>query len=98
MGSNVSDSILTLAFAYVVLVLPYCYRALDSAWVRSMSRPGGRGAGRQPFDDVARDRAERLKCILNATLLSVALVPASLRSPTTCLQQPAGRASAPGSR
>ena len=27
---NVSDSILTLAFAYLILVLPYCYRALDA--------------------------------------------------------------------
>ncbi len=30
LGTNVSDSILTLALAYVVLVLPYCYRALDA--------------------------------------------------------------------
>ena len=30
LGTNVSDNILTLAFAYVVLVLPYCYRSLDA--------------------------------------------------------------------
>lgn len=30
LGTNFSDSILTLGFAYVVLVLPYCYRALDA--------------------------------------------------------------------
>src|SRR6266851_8988421 len=30
MAENLSDSILTLAFAYVILVLPYTYRALDA--------------------------------------------------------------------
>ncbi len=30
LGNNVSDSILTLSFAYAILVLPYAYRALDA--------------------------------------------------------------------
>src|SRR2546429_7886179 len=30
LNNNFSDSILTLSLAYVVLVLPYCYRAIDA--------------------------------------------------------------------
>ena len=39
------DSPLTLAFAYVILVLPYAYRAIDSGLGRSTCRPCRRPRG-----------------------------------------------------
>src|SRR5882762_2689855 len=63
MGSNFSDSILTLSLAYVVLVLPYCYRALAA------------GLGASWFAVMWRSIVPNISnAILNATLLSVALV------------------------
>jgi len=78
MGSNLSDSILTLAFAYVVLVLPYCYRALDAGLgaidVKTLSE-AARSLGANWFDVMWRVIVPNVSnAILNATLLSVALV------------------------
>jgi putative spermidine/putrescine transport system permease protein len=78
MGSNVSDSILTLSFAYVVLVLPYCYRALDAGLgaidVKTLSE-AARSLGASWFDVMWRVIVPNVSnAILNATLLSVALV------------------------
>jgi len=78
MGTNFSDSILTLSLAYVVLVLPYCYRALDA---------GLGGIDVKTLSEAARSLGARWdqvmlgiivpnisNAILNALLLSVALV------------------------
>jgi putative spermidine/putrescine transport system permease protein len=78
MGSNVSDDIRTLAFAYVVLVLPYCYRALDAGLgaidVKTLSE-AARSLGASWFDVMWRVIVPNVSAaILNATLLSVALV------------------------
>jgi putative spermidine/putrescine transport system permease protein len=78
LGSNVSDSILTLAFAYVVLVLPYCYRALDAGLgaidVKTLSE-AARSLGASWFSVMWRIIVPNISnAILNATLLSVALV------------------------
>src|SRR5437899_10127702 len=78
MGSNVSDSILTLALAYVVLVLPYCYRALDAGLggidVKTLSE-AARSLGASWLDVMWRIIVPNISnAILNATLLSVALV------------------------
>lgn len=78
LASNVSDSILTLAFAYVVLVLPYCYRALDAGLgaidVKTLSE-AARGLGASWFAVMWRVIVPNISnAILNATLLSVALV------------------------
>jgi putative spermidine/putrescine transport system permease protein len=78
MANNVSDSILTLSFAYVILVLPYAYRALDAGLsaidVKTLSeaaRSLGAGWGTVMWRIVAPNMSGAL---LNATLLSVALV------------------------
>ncbi|HKW71037.1 MAG TPA: ABC transporter permease subunit [Candidatus Dormibacteraeota bacterium] len=78
LGNNVSDNILTLAFAYVVLVLPYCYRALDAGLgaidVKTLSE-AARSLGASWVDVMWRVIAPNISnAILNATLLSVALV------------------------
>ena len=78
LGTNVSDSILTLALAYVVLVLPYCYRALDAGLggidVKTLSE-AARSLGANWLDVMWRIIVPNISnAILNATLLSVALV------------------------
>lgn len=78
LGSNVSDSILTLAFAYIVLVLPYCYRAIDAGLgaidVKTLSE-AARSLGASWFSVMWRVIVPNISnAILNATLLSVALV------------------------
>ena len=78
MGSNFSDSILTLSLAYVVLVLPYCYRALDAGLgaidVKTLSE-AARSLGASWFAVMWRIIVPNISnAILNATLLSVALV------------------------
>jgi len=78
LGTNFSDSILTLAFAYVVLVLPYAYRALDAGLgaidVKTLSE-AARSLGAGWFSVMWRVIAPNISnAILNATLLSVALV------------------------
>ena len=78
MGINFSDSILTLAFAYVVLVLPYCYRALDAGLgaidVKTLTE-AARSLGASWFTVMWRVIVPNISsAILNATLLSVALV------------------------
>jgi putative spermidine/putrescine transport system permease protein len=78
LGTNVSDSILTLAFAYIVLVLPYCYRALDAGLgaidVKTLSE-AARSLGASWFSVMWRVIVPNISnAILNATLLSVALV------------------------
>jgi putative spermidine/putrescine transport system permease protein len=78
LGANLSDSILTLAFAYIVLVLPYCYRALDAGLgaidVKTLSE-AARSLGASWFGVMWRVIVPNISnAILNATLLSVALV------------------------
>jgi len=78
LGTNVSDSILTLAFAYVVLVLPYCYRAIDAGLgaidVKTLSE-AARSLGASWLTVMWRVIVPNISnAILNATLLSVALV------------------------
>jgi putative spermidine/putrescine transport system permease protein len=78
MGINFSDSILTLAFAYVVLVLPYCYRALDAGLsaidVKTLSE-AARSLGANWFTVMVRVIVPNISsAILNACFLSVALV------------------------
>jgi len=78
LGTNVSDSILTLALAYVVLVLPYCYRAIDAGLgtidVKTLSE-AARSLGASWFAVMWRVIVPNISnAILNATLLSVALV------------------------
>ena len=78
MGTNFSDSILTLAFAYVVLVLPYCYRALDAGLsaidVKTLSE-AARSLGASWFAVMVRVIVPNMSsAILNACFLSVALV------------------------
>jgi putative spermidine/putrescine transport system permease protein len=78
MGINFSDSILTLAFAYVVLVLPYCYRALDAGLsaidVKTLSE-AARSLGASWFTVMVRVIVPNISsAILNASFLSVALV------------------------
>lgn len=75
---NLSDSILTLAFAYLILVLPYSYRALDAGLsaidLKTLSEAArSLGAG---WDTVMlRIVVPNMStAILNASLLSVALV------------------------
>jgi putative spermidine/putrescine transport system permease protein len=77
-ATNVIDSILTLAFAYVILVLPYAYRALDAGLsainVKTLSeaaRSLGAGWGTVIFRVIAPNMSA---AVLNAALLSVALV------------------------
>jgi putative spermidine/putrescine transport system permease protein len=78
LGTNFSDSILTLAFAYVVLVLPYCYRTLHAGLaaidVKTLSE-AALSLGANWFDVILRVIVPNISnAILNATLLSVALV------------------------
>jgi putative spermidine/putrescine transport system permease protein len=78
MGTNFSDSILTLSLAYVVLVLPYCYRALDAGLaaidVKTLSE-AARSLGAGWFSVMWRVIVPNISnAILNALLLSVALV------------------------
>ncbi|MHB8589159.1 MAG: ABC transporter permease [Candidatus Dormibacteraceae bacterium] len=78
MGTNFSDSILTLSFAYVILVLPYCYRALDAGLsaidVKTLSE-AARSLGASWFTVMWRVIVPNISsAILNATFLSVALV------------------------
>lgn len=78
LGTNVSDSILTLGLAYIVLVLPYCYRALDAGLgsidVKTLSE-AARSLGASWFSVMWRIIVPNISnAILNATLLSVALV------------------------
>ncbi len=78
MSINVSSSILTLAFAYLILVLPYAYRALDTGLaaidVKTLSeaaRSLGAGWGTVIWRIMIPNMSSAL---LNACLLSVALV------------------------
>jgi putative spermidine/putrescine transport system permease protein len=78
MADNVSDSILTLAFAYVILVLPYAYRALDAGLsainVKTLSE-AARSLGAGWATVIYRVIAPNMSAaVLNAALLSVALV------------------------
>jgi len=72
------DSALTLAFAYLVLVLPYSYRALDAGLsaldlktLSEAARSLGAGWGTVMLRVIAPNMSGAL---LNACLLSVALV------------------------
>lgn len=78
MANNVSDSILTLSFAYVVLVLPYAYRALDAGLsaidLKTLSE-AARSLGAGWTSVIFRVIAPNISgALLNACLLSVALV------------------------
>jgi putative spermidine/putrescine transport system permease protein len=75
---NLNDSILTLAFAYLILVLPYSYRALDAGLsaidlktLSEAARSLGAGWGTVMLRVVVPNMST---AILNASLLSVALV------------------------
>ncbi len=81
MGNNLGDaggSILTLAFAYLVLVLPYAYRALDAGLgaidVKTLTE-AARSLGAGWFTVMWRIIVPNIgSAILNAAFLSVALV------------------------
>jgi putative spermidine/putrescine transport system permease protein len=78
MGINFSDSILTLSFAYAILVLPYAYRALDAGLaaidVKTLSE-AARSLGAGWFTVMWRVIVPNISsALLNAGLLSVALV------------------------
>ena len=75
---NVTDSILALSFAYLILVLPFAYRALDAGLgsidlktLSEAARSLGAGWGTVMLRVVAPNISS---AILNASLLSVALV------------------------
>jgi len=75
---NVTDSILALAFAYLILVLPYAYRSLDGGLatidlktLSEAARSLGAGWGTVMWRVVVPNMTS---AILNASLLSVALV------------------------
>jgi len=75
---NITDSILALAFAYLILVLPYAYRALDAGLaaidlktLTEAARSLGAGWGTVMLRIVVPNIPT---AILNASLLSVALV------------------------
>ena len=75
---NLSDSILTLSFAYLVLVLPYTYRTLDAGLaaidlktLTEAARSLGAGWGTVMVQVVVPNMSS---AILNACLLAVALV------------------------
>jgi putative spermidine/putrescine transport system permease protein len=75
---NVTDSILALAFAYLILVLPYAYRSLDAGLstidlktLSEAARSLGAGWGTVMWRVVVPNMTS---AILNACLLSVALV------------------------
>jgi putative spermidine/putrescine transport system permease protein len=78
LGTNLSDNILTLAFAYIVLVLPYSYRALDAGLsaidLKTLSE-AARSLGAAWPDVILRVIVPNISnAILSACLLSVALV------------------------
>jgi putative spermidine/putrescine transport system permease protein len=78
LNDNFSDSILTLAFAYLILVLPYAYRALaaglEAVDVRTLSE-AARSLGAGWITVMWRVIVPNMSgAILNACLLSVALV------------------------
>jgi putative spermidine/putrescine transport system permease protein len=78
LATNLSDSILTLSFAYVILVLPYTYRALDAGLsaidVKTLSE-AARSLGAGWSTVIWRVIAPNMSgALLNACLLSVALV------------------------
>jgi putative spermidine/putrescine transport system permease protein len=78
MGNNFSDSILTLSFAYAILVLPYAYRALDAGLaaidVKTLSE-AARSLGAGWPTVIWRVIVPNISsALLNAALLSVALV------------------------
>lgn len=75
---NLSSSILTLAFAYLILVLPYSYRALDAGLssidlktLSEAARSLGAGWGTVMWRVVVPNMRSAL---INASLLAVALV------------------------
>jgi putative spermidine/putrescine transport system permease protein len=75
---NVSDSILMLTFAYLILVLPYCYRALDAGLsavdIRTLSeaaRSLGAGWGTVLWRIIVPNMSS---AVFNACLLCVAVV------------------------
>jgi putative spermidine/putrescine transport system permease protein len=75
---NVTDSILALAFAYLILVLPYAYRSLDAGLstidlktLSEAARSLGAGWGTVMLRVVVPNMTS---AIVNACLLSVALV------------------------
>jgi putative spermidine/putrescine transport system permease protein len=75
---NISDSILVLSFAYVILVMPYAYRSLDAGLaaidlktLSEAARSLGSGWGTIMVRIVVPNMRT---AILNAALLSVALV------------------------
>ena len=77
-GVNLSDSILTLSFAYLILVLPYTYRTLDAGLaaidlktLTEAARSLGAGWGTVMLRVVVPNMSS---AILNACLLAVALV------------------------
>ena len=77
-GPNLSDSILTLSFAYLILVLPYTYRTLDAGLaaidlktLTEAARSLGAGWGTVMLRVVVPNMSS---AILNACLLAVALV------------------------
>lgn len=78
LAPNVSDSILTLAFSYVILVLPYAYRSLDAGLsaidVKTLSE-AARSLGASWVIVIVRVIVPNMSsALLNAMLLSVALV------------------------
>jgi len=75
---NISDSILTLSFAYLILVMPYTYRTLDAGLaaidlktLTEAARSLGAGWGTVMVRVVVPNMSS---AILNACILSVALV------------------------
>jgi len=78
LGNNVSDSILTLSFAYAILVLPYAYRALDAGLaaidVKTLSEAARSLGARWPTVIIRVIVPNISSALLNAGLLSVALV------------------------
>lgn len=72
------DSVLTLAFAYVILVLPYTYRALDAGLsaldVKTLSEAARSLGARWPIVMLLVIVPNMSAALLNACLLSVALV------------------------
>lgn len=75
---NITDSILALSFAYLILVLPYAYRSLDAGLgaidlktLTEAARSLGAGWGTVMLRIVVPNMSS---AILNASLLSVALV------------------------
>src|SRR5256885_17064013 len=78
LNNNFSDSILTLSLAYVVLVLPYCYRAIDAGLgaidVKTLTE-AARSLGASWFTVMWRGMlANTSSGFLHATPLSVAHV------------------------